>query len=219
MRSAVRWWCMKTAQPLPVDDAELWYVRLREVMLQLTSSVFNNVGLNVVDLATVVGAVPLLDELLNTPDVYLIDADGWHHDITYLTPQTCDSIAATTSTSSSAIAHPRTSKSCLDLIVDMEDEILAARMLDISPFSELVQNYWFAYTQLYGMLLMHVHIVYMIVYTIYVLPDSATINSVYNTASNAKCRSLPNSDLFGLFLIWPCLVLAFVLCYTISTVW
>jgi len=264
LRCAVRWGCTKTGQQLPTDDSELWYVKLRAAMLRLTSDVVNVEGLNVVDLATVRGAVSLLDELLNTPDVYRFrHHDSVVYDITYLTPQTCtpESISTTgrlstskkkknsvapsavskdaspskfsagrksatvdrltflsDSTTTTTITHPRTSKSCLDLIVEMEDEISAARILDISPFRQLVQNYWKTYQWLYGTL-MTVHIVFMIVYTVYVLPDSATIIRVYSNASSTQsCRALPNSDLFGLFLIWPCLILAFLLYYTVSTV-
>lgn len=251
----MRWWCIKTGQQLPTDESELWYMNLRTAMLQLTSDVYNVDGLNVVDLATVVGAVSLLDELLNTPDVYRFrQHDSVIYDITYLTPQTTPdstptssrrmplnlkkmSVAPVTSEvtqpssagkksavdqltivndSFTTSGHPRTSKSSLDLIVEMEDEILAARILDISPFRQLVQNYWKTYQWLYGMLML-VHVVYMIVFTTYVLPNSATIVGVYNTSSSG-CRSLPTSDLFGLFLIWPCLVLAFLVYYTASNV-
>jgi len=247
----VRWWCIKTGQQLPTDESELWYAKLRAAMMRLTSDVFNVDGLNVVALATVVGAVPLLDELLNIPDVYrFLEHDSIIYDITYLTPQTMlNSVPASgrrkaskrtsvvpviledappssagsksaadqlTFTNDSTTTHPRTSKSCLDLIVDMEDEILAARILDVIPFRQLVQNYWKTYQWLYGTLML-VHIIYMIIYTIHVLPDSATIVGVYNTSNTQSCRSLPSSDLFGLFLIWPCLVLAFLVYYTLST--
>lgn len=220
-------------------------------MIRLTSDVFNVDGLNVVDLATVVGASPLLDELLNIPDVYrFCEHDNIIYDITYLTPQTMPNSAPAsgrrrtskktsvvpvisedappssaggksvvdqpTFTNDSVTTRPRTSKSCLDLIVEMEDEILAARILDISPFRQLVQNYWKTYQWLYGTLML-VHIIYMIIYTIHVLPDNATLVAVYNTSSTQSCRSLPSSDLFGLFLIWPCLVLAFLVYYTLST--
>ena len=216
-------------------------------MLRLTSDVFNLDGLSVVDLATVVGAVPLLDELLSTPDVYRFrrhDSVVVVHDITYLTPLTTSDSTPTSgrrsTTKKTAVVpadappssagkklsadqptsivvgggHPRTSKSCLDLIVEMEDEIVAARILDLSPFRQLAQNYWKTYQWLYGTLML-VHIVYMIVYTIYVLPDSATFADTYNSSTGTRsCMSLPTSDLFGLFLIWPCLVLAFLAYYT-----
>ena len=108
-------------------------------MLRLTSGVFNVDGLNVVDLATVVGAVSLVEELLNMPDVYrLRQPDGLLYDITYLTPQSilvstvtsggrkplkrATVVPATPPTSAgkaSAVDQPadensRTSKSCLD---------------------------------------------------------------------------------------------------------
>ena len=253
-RCAVRWWCIRTGQQLPTDESELWYIKLRAAMLQLTSDVFNVDGLNVVDLATVVGAVPLLDELLNTPDVYRFrQHDSIVYDITYLTPQTTPDSTSTSgrrktpkktsvvpvtsddtepslagekpavdqqtfiSDSSTIGGQPRTSKSCLDLIVEMEDEILAARILDVNPFRQLVQNYWKTYQWLYGILML-VHVIYMIVFTRYVLPDSVTLVDVYNASSTQSCRSLPTSDLFGLFLIWPCLVLAYLVYYTASTV-
>ena len=119
--------------------------------------------------------------------------------------------------STSTDRHPRTSKSCLDLIVEMENEILAARILDVSPFRQLVENYWKTYQWLYGTLML-VHVVYMVVYTVHVLPDSGMIADVYNASRTRSCRSLPSSDLFGLFLIWPCLVLAFLIYYTVSSV-
>ena len=214
-------------------------------MLRLTSDVFNDDGLNVVDLATVVGAVPLLSQLLNTTDVYWFRQHDGHvvYDITYLTPQTTNCAVLTSRSrnvkktsvvpvvsedaplssepifiddSTSTGTHQRTSKSCLDLIVEMEDEIRAARILDVSPFCQLVQNYWKTYQWLYGTLML-VHVVYMIVYTVYVLPDSSVIIHIYNSTSTQSCRSLPTSDLFGLFLIWPCLVLAFLIYYTLSS--
>ena len=201
-------------------------------MLRLTSDVFNAEGLNVVDLATVEGAVPLLDQVLNTPDVYRFcrpDSDSDVYDVTYLAPQTTNRAAPVldkrlkrmsivpyimTQYTLPSGRPPRTSKSCLDLIVDMEDETLAARVLDVSPFRQLVENYryWKTYQWLYGMLML-IHIVYMVVYTVYVLPDSGVIVEVYNASSRRSCRSLPTSDLFGLFLIWPCLVLAFLIYY------
>ena len=99
----------------------------------------------------------------------------------------------------------------------MEDEIQAAWILDVSPFRQLVQNYWNTYQWLYGFLLL-VHIIYMIVYTVYVLSNSSVIIDVYNSTSTQSCWSLPTSELFGLFLIWPCLVLAFLIYYTFFSV-
>jgi len=57
------------------------------------------------------------------------------------------------------------------------------------------------------------------VYTVYVLPQSRLLVDVYSTNSTgaSSCRSLPTSDLFGLFLIWPCLVLVFLAYYAASS--
>ena len=154
-----------------------WLVTIFNVLkcVSAGSDVFNSDGLNAVDLATVIGAVPLLDQLLNMPDVYRLRHrdDTVVYDITYLAPQTTDRAAPSSSISKHVIknnsvapedASPsaaawkspaaagqtptfddatttsttsttgggggdqpqRTSKSCLDLIVDMEDEIRAA---------------------------------------------------------------------------------------------
>jgi len=79
--------------------------------------------------------------------------------------------------------------------------------------------------------LLQIHVVYMVVYTVYVLPQSVDVYTVYvlpqsrllvdvystNSTGASSCRSLPTSDLFGLFLIWPCLVLAFVAYYTVCS--
>ena len=52
VRCAVHWWCLKTGEQLPMEESQWWYKKLRAAMLTLTSDVFNNDGLNVVDLAT-----------------------------------------------------------------------------------------------------------------------------------------------------------------------
>jgi len=245
LRCAVSWWCIKKHQPLPYDGSEFWKKTYRAAVLQLTSNVFNNDGRNVVDLAIFKGAVALIDELLNTQDVYRFDdKSGIKYDITKLTPQTTrptsDSEDSKTTTRSSIdLQHtrkltPQTTtsdshdsktenlKSCLDLIVEMKDEILAAQILDVSPFRQLVQNYWKKYRWLYGTLML-VHIIYMIAFTICVLPDSATLRqlynvSSYNVSSMQSCRSLPEFDPYGMFLIWPFFVLVFLVYYTATTI-
>ena len=240
LRCAVSWWCIKQHQPLPYDGSK-WKKTYRAAVLQLTSNVFNNDGRNVVELAIFKGAVALIDELFNTQDVYRFDDEsGIKYDITKLMPLTTrptsdseDSETTTrssielreltpqTTTSDSHDSETENSKSCLDLIMEMKDEILAAQILDVSPFRQLVQDYWRKYRWLYGTLML-VHIVYMIAFTICVLPDIATLLqlynvSSYNVSSTQSCRSLPTFDPFGLFLIWPSFVLAFLVYYTAPT--
>ena len=216
LRCAVSWWCIKEHQPFPYDGSE-WKETYKAAALQLTSNVFNNDGHNVVELAIFKGAVALIDELLNTQGVYRFgNKFGIKYDITNLTPQT------TTSDSQSHDSKTENSKSCLDLIVEMKDEILAAQILDVSPFRQLVHNYWKKYRWLYGTLML-VHVIHMIAFTICVLPDSATLLQLYNVSSYnvssiQSCRSLPEFDLFGLFLIWPFFVLVFLVYYTATTI-
>lgn len=164
--NSVKWWYMKNDLQQPCEESELYYSHLRNAMVHLTSKVYNNEGLNVVAYATVNGVVDLLDELLNTPNVYRFRKTGdFIYDITNLTPQTIsiphkfrkDSVRSKKSSvgilddpppkyeeqQDENVAAPET-KSCLDLIVSMEDEVLATKILDINPMKQLVGNYWTA---------------------------------------------------------------------------
>jgi hypothetical protein len=242
---------------------------MRAAVVHLTSEIFNNDGLNVVALATVRGSIPIVEELLNTSNVYRFrERDAILYDVTYLTPHTTPTIfekrkssppankapsitlrhqkshasvgvfespdgsgkgivdeaayvgktalhvGSTVATATASAVVGPTTVSCLDLIVSMSDEILASRMLDIAPYRQLVHNTWSSYQWVY-VFLMLVHIVYMILYTVFTLPQTDTLISTYNTTSG--CIGFSQSpQLYGLFLIWPIIIVVFMIYYTLS---
>jgi Ion transport protein len=240
---------------------------MRAAVVHLTSEVFNKDGLNVVALATVRGSIPIVEELLNTSNVYRFRERGAIlYDVTYLTPHTTPTIfekrkstlpvnrtrrrtkklnttvgvlespvaagkgvfeeaalvAKATLEAGSTVAKSTASTiigpstvSCLELIVSIPDEIQASRMLDIAPYRQLVRNTWSGYQWVY-IILMIIHIVYMILYTVYAIPNTTTLVSTYNTSSSGCIGFSQTPELFGLFLIWPVIIVIFILYYTIS---
>lgn len=239
---------------------------MRAAVLYLTTDIFNADGLNVLALATVRGSIPIVDELLNTVNVFRFrEHDSVLFDVTYLTPRTMLSTSGGTTTTSAvnrqrsadaadgasafagaapllktssssgggcgrrsagkkssvgvitddddedgnddvttcgtmATTKPtsgrRAGESCLELITSLSDEIIAARLLDISPFRQLVRNQWSSYQWLY-VILMIVHMIYMSLYTVYVLPAYSTISVVFNSSdiTTPQCHGFSGIDL------------------------
>jgi hypothetical protein len=276
IQHATRWWCTANDRQQPTEGSDLYFAEMRAAVVHLTSEIFNNDGLNVVALATVRGSIPIVEELLNTANVYRFRERGAIlYDVTYLTPPTTPttfdkrksstsaSHAASTSSTqqrrkkstdeslpgffkspfaagmdvvdeaafvgiaalqmgstvasatASAVVGP-TTVSCLELIVSMPDEILASRMLDIAPYRQLVRNTWSGYQWIF-VILMLIHIVYMTLYTIFALPQTATLIHTYNKTS--KCVEFSRTpELHGLFLIWPAIIVVFMI-YSTRSEW
>jgi len=249
---STKWWCMKYNIQYPSEGSEMFYQLLRTAMLHLTSYLYNEDGLNVIDLATKLCAVGLLDEILNTANVFRFKEIGEYvYDVTNLTPQTTTINRQKSKSNSSSIgvapqpreaaptgninkfpaddvvfkplsvdsynrvSEERHAVSCLDIIVGMEDEVTAVKILDINPFKTLVYDYWNAYQWIYG-LLMLVHITYMILFSVYVTPAYRELTILYNSSTISQCRQSPSTSVYGLFLVWPLLILVFEL-YQIST--
>jgi len=260
VRCSTRWWCTTNDRQLPTDESELFYAEMRAAMVHLTSEVFNADGLNVVGMATLRGSVPVVEEILNTPNVYRFrERDAILYDVTYLTPFTTPTAFAKRKSTSSArkasytgikgkksspivgvldeakiisksaveagekaavatasVVVGPTAVSCLELIVSIPDEILAARMLEVAPYRQLVRNQWSGYQWIY-VFLMLLHIVYMAFYSVYAVPSNTTLLAVYNVTSSTSCRSFTATpELFGLFLIWPLIIIIFMIYYTLS---
>jgi len=249
VRCSTRWWCTTNDRQVPTDESELFYAEMRAAVIHLTSEVYNGHGLNVIAMATTHGSVPIVQELLNIPNVYRFrQRDAIVYDVTYLAPRTmtrlkrkntvstCKSnglkylenressaiiglldsanavgqvvLSATESTVTGLV-----NESCLELIASMSDEILAARILDVEPYRQLIRNKWSHYQYMYVFLLL-VHIVYMALYSVYAVPSSSALLAVYNTTSMnetmVSCISFTESPhLYGLFLIWPCMISIF----------
>ena len=235
--NATKWWCMKKDQLYPSEGSELHYSYMRTAMVQLTSQIYNNKRFNVVAFAITIGAVDMLEEILNTPNVYRFRETGEYlYDITNLIPQTNlstlkknvpgkkssvgvlnsiemsnkePSFVATENSDNSD--DNRTVQSCLDLVVMLEDDVLASRMLEINPIKQIVQNYWKDYQWIY-VLLMIIHIVYMSLFTAYVMPNTTDLLNRYNFSSTNpqwQCKSDIGTTIYGLFLVWPGLIVLF----------
>jgi hypothetical protein len=271
VQCATRWWCTANDRQQPTEGSDLYFAEMRAAVVHLTSEIFNNDGLNVVALATVRGSIPIVEELLNTSNVYRFRERGAIlYDVTYLTPHTTPTIfekrkssqsenqeafppsqrrrktstdeslpgllkspvaagmdiideaayvgktalhmgSTVATATASAVVGPAT-VSCLELIVSMPDEILASRMLDIAPYRQLVRNTWSSYQWIF-LILMLVHIVYMVLYTVFALPQTDTLISTYNTTSGCVGFS-QTPELHGLFLIWPAIIVVFIIYYT-----
>ena len=224
-RIAVRWWCMKNDHQYPNEESEMYYALLRTAMVHLTSKVYNTKDLNAVSYAIKVGAVDLLEEMLNTANVYRFrEATEYVYDITSLVPQTTTSNRRPSTKKKSSVGVEDDSgrwknltensgkqldlPSCLDLVVSLEDEVLASKILDIHPFRQLVRNYWNAYQWIYAVLMI-VHIVYMSLFSVYVAPVSDNLHRIFDSSAPHSCRSGGTYGLHGLFLIWPGLLLLY----------
>jgi len=237
-QSATKWWCMKKDVQRPSDDSELYYQLLRSAMLHLTSEVYNKDHLNVLAFATKSSAADLLCEVLNTANVYRFkEINEYVFDISNLTPQTMLNSKRTRlhkKNSVHALAEPgavaNTEKSeieinnlqlknssCLEILVSMPDEVLAARILDINPFKILVKDYWNAYQWIYAVLIL-VHIAYMTLFSVFVLPTNANLKSLFNSTTKPSCRLDPGTGIYGLFLVWPVMILLYELYSIISEI-
>lgn len=224
-RIAVRWWCMKNDHQYPSEESEMYYALLRTAMVHLTSKVYNARDLNAVSYAIKTGSVDLLEEILNTANVYRFrEVAEYVYDITSLVPQTTTANRKLSTWKKSSVgvdddagrwknSTENGSKqpdlpSCLDLVVSLEDEVLASKILDIHPFRQLVRNYWNAYQWIYAVLMV-VHIIYMSLFSVYVAPTSDNLHRIYSSPAPQSCKSGGSYSLYGLFLIWPGLLLLY----------
>lgn len=231
-RVSARWWCMKNDHQYPTEESDFYYSLLGKAMVELTSKLYNRRGLNALAYAIKCGAVAILEEILNTPNVYRFREMGdYVFDITCLVPQTTIGGRRPPSRKKSKVGsvdddddddknrsdekkltrggngNGPQSLSCLDLVVSLEDEVLASKILDIHPFKQLVRNYWSAYQYIYAILML-VHIVYMSLYSVYVTPVSGDLHRRYNVTTGA-CQSGGSYSVYGLFLIWPGVLLVY----------
>ena len=103
-------------------------------------------------------------------------------------------------------------RSVLDILVGMEDEKTATEILDMAPIRQLVQNYWSSYQWLFFML-MSIHIMYMVLFSVYYLPYT-TILYVNSTAVLNPVTGMTRGVGNYLLLLWPVPLLLFE-CYNL----
>ena len=186
-------------------------------MLELTAETQNKEGMNVISLATALGASRMLELILNTEYVYrfsIMTAEYgkplWQYDVTHLTPG-ADPKIVMNSTYNGVDSSSRKAQvgSCLDILATMGNNLSAAQILEITPLRQLVQNYWSAYQWIYGALMI-IHILYMSFFTSY------SFELLSTTSPNAQSRG--QKAAYGLFLLWPAMLFIFELYYLIANV-
>ena len=217
-----RWWCMLRDLNCPDEYSELFNAYRAMAITHLTSNIINNDGYNVLCYATKVGAKEFLEKLLNLKDVNCTrKGHRYHYDVSYLIPETVpkrkkrkisanknsvvDILKSNRASAPRNQMPPHSPDSCLNLVVELSDEILATQILDIMPIKQLVKNYWNTYQWIYG-LLMVIHVVYMACFSAFSIPlleDYITARNSINTEED-KAR-FPEL----LFLVWPGLLILF----------
>lgn len=231
---AAKWWCMSRSQQLPCEGSDLFFEKTRKAMLFLTAETRNNEGSNSIEYAIKEGALYLLEEILNTPSVYKLKRnDKLFYDITSIVPGSKTKWLKRSNSVKDLENFVKESRnqSYLSIIVSLNNDIQASRILDISPINEIVCNYWKNYQWIYVVLLC-IHITYMILFTIFVMPVYGSLpkGMIYTDINNASGNFYKSafmsyeyksfySKSYGCFLIWPVLVLVFELFFTFSRIW
>jgi hypothetical protein len=184
-------------------------------------------GLNVVQYAAKKSATGLMNEMLQTPYVFA-NPIVERFEITHLFPDTVPepSVDSNNDTQNDDVdggggsAPPgEKPQSCLELIVNCENVEAAEEMLGLFPFNQLMQGYWVWCQRMYNTLLV-AHVVFMAMFTVYVMPTSNFIRRRFNlplastdaasvdhdadaAAEKYRVETMP---LYGLFLIWPAII-------------
>lgn len=107
----------------------------------------------------------------------------------------------------------RTTKSCLEFIVNTNDENFINDVLDDEPFNFLVSKYWTLCRRGYEVL-MWIHVVFMILFTYFTMPTAEFLHNRFNILNNASDseslkHKLNSVRLLGVFLTWPVIIMIF----------
>jgi len=178
-----------------------------QMMLYLTCELEVK-GLNVLQYASKKGATKLLDEILQTPYVFMNPVTE-QFDVTYLIP---DSVPEPTPVHGGRASRQKP-LSCLELILNNRQEEQAEDVLRIYPFCDLVYNYWVLCRRVYNTFLV-IHVTFMILFTVYAMPTTEFVSSrfdlpVYNSSLSGGSSSALRPEivpLYGLFLLWPVII-------------
>ena len=210
------WWCMQKDINCPDEYSELYNTYKKTAMTFLSSNVINHGGMNLVCFATKIGAKDFLDKLLNLEDINRVKIGRqYQYDVTYLMPETTPqrrkrkdpmkaSMVGIIDMAGKSKQVEMSSESCLNILVGLEDEVLATQILDIVPIKQLVRSYWKTYQWIYG-LLMFLHITYMGLLSAFSIP------MLQDSLNASRLEYDEAVDVFPpvLFLVWPALLLFF----------
>ena len=204
------------------------YIEVQKTaLIYLLESVNNKMNYCVKSYATHLGAIDMLEAIFNIPGVFCFkEYNCYKYDITNVSPETMlekplpkrkhrlltpssIGVAIAGDDDDGSLGVPLQQMSCIDVIVKMEDPILATRVLDVTPLNFIVRDYWKVYKYIYG-ILMVLHIVYMSLYSVYAIPLANEIWTFNSTSPH-----VPDSR-YGVFLLSPIFFLLFALYYAIS---
>ncbi|KAK2157997.1 hypothetical protein LSH36_179g04076 [Paralvinella palmiformis] len=210
------WWCMKHDLAHPDQNSDAYIDYKRKALVFLTSEVYNFEEFNVLGYCIKNGALPLFSAIMATEDVTIMSKGKLYvYDVTNITPSTRvgQSKKKNRVVLSRAAIDPmfddttedeaiHATQSYLDIIVDMTDEVLATKFLDVSPIKQLSDNLWSGYQWIY--------IVLMIVHIVYMSSLSATaINAAgvpFNTTTSVKYTDPPTHFPYIMFISWPIII-------------
>ena len=82
----------------------------------------------------------------------------------------------------------------LETIVELKDEVMAAKMLDLMPLTKLVESYWSVYRWMYFVIML-VHIIYMGIFSMVTIGDKPTCTNVTMTSEDTSIKDATNSPI------------------------
>ena len=224
------WWCIKQRLNIPDTFSELYSAYRRKAVFHMVSDIKNDIGLNVICYSTKLGAKEFLEKLVNLPGIFRRRKRTYYDfDVTHLIPETTQKPPGEDNKDKGSHGHGNShghghghghshgdghgcSSSSLDFVVKLKDEVLAAQILDMTPFRHLVTSYWKAYQWIYG-LLMTIHIIFMSTFSTFSIPILTKSLDLVNGTS-VEPHAYP-----GIFFVsWPILILLFNICYIVADV-
>ena len=221
---AAWWWCTHKQEYPPDEGSDLFVEKSRKAVRHLLEEIPNASGLSVLQYATSLCAIDVLQRIFALEKIYRVThRDRVEFDVTNLAPQSLDQslffaqkrnskvrpASASVGPSDDVIDASRREllqeQSCLDIVVEMPDEIVANTVLDVVPFSFLIVDYWSIYRIIY-FILMVVHLTNMSLFSAFSVPLAQEVWSRNGT-------EVDTSAAYGVFLVWPLIVLLFTLVF------
>ena len=168
----VKWWCLRTSQPLPAranDVADVTY--RRNAVLYVINDVVNNKGLSVLNQAFKSGCPEVLSRLILMPDVTMFEDSSniYSFDISGMTPRTNNELKGCWKSQVNPVEDKLseeaddTSVSGLELLITNKASY-AAEILDLPPIRKIEQYYTSMVAWTFAVLIL-LHIIYMSVFT------------------------------------------------------
>ncbi|XP_013392120.1 uncharacterized protein LOC106160149 isoform X1 [Lingula anatina] len=239
VENSVRWWCNKQDLSYPDDDRGL-YQRLKVTsLLFLTTKIFNNEDTNVFGYAAHLGALEIIRFLLNVPGVTKFETrNAIKYDITNISTKSSPSKGlkkhstakeprrgskpGRSTVSPSKVQYDEMDKgtdastnnerSLIEIICDSPLVARSAKILSITPISQMADDFWSTYQWLYGFLMV-LHVLYMSLLCAYCVPilPPPIVNGNYTLTDSSGVTTNVDYEVYIfpyiLFLLWPLLIM------------